>query len=251
LNTDNNPFKAPEARVADAGMASGEFLPEGQTVPAGHGVSWLTEGWEMFRQAPGVWIAIAVALVLMMIVFSVIPFAVLLMPVVIGGLMLGCKAQEDGDELRIGHLFAGFSGYAGSLMLVGVICLAGAIGVMAVAALMGGGIGIGALLASGGPPPLAALLLPLLVMLLLMVPLAMAVWYAPALVVLNEVAPFEAMKVSFFVCIKNFAPFLVYGLVVFVLSVIASIPAFLGWLVLVPLMCTSLYASYKDMFIRQ
>lgn len=252
MNMDNNPFKAPDARVADAGVASGEFLPEGRRVPTGNGIAWLSSGWEMFKQAPGVWIGIAVVFMLIMIVLSVIPlvnFVVnLLVPVFIGGVMLGCKAQEDGEELRVGHLFAGFSGHAGNLILVGLIYLAGMIAIIAVAALMGGGIGLGSAMMGGGRPTMAAFLLPMLVVLLLMLPLAMAVWYAPALVVFHEVAPFEAMKASFFVSIKNFVPFLVYGLAVLVLAVIASIPLLLGWLVLTPVLYASIYASYKDMF---
>ena len=42
MTMDNNPFKAPEARVADAGVASGEFLPNNQTVATGNGVDWLS-----------------------------------------------------------------------------------------------------------------------------------------------------------------------------------------------------------------
>jgi uncharacterized membrane protein len=259
MTMDSNPFKAPEARVADAGTASGEFVLEGQRVPAGNGIAWLTQGWEMFKQAPGIWIGITVIFLVIMMVLGVIPLvnliAGLLAPILIGGVMLGCKAQEDGEDLRIGHLFAGFSGHAGNLILVGVIYLAGLIAIGIVAALMGGGIGFGAAMMGGGQASAAALILPMLlmmlVMLVLMIPLAMAVWYAPALVVLHEVAPFEAMKSSFFVCIKNFVPFLVYGLVVLVLAIVATIPIGLGWLVLMPVLYASIYASYKDMFIRQ
>jgi uncharacterized membrane protein len=254
MTMDNNPFKAPEARVADAGVASGEFLPDGQTVAAGNGVDWLSRGWEMFKQAPGVWIGIAVVFMVLMIVLSLIPlinfFVNLLVPVFIGGIMLGCKALEDNEELRIGHLFAGFSGYTGSLVLVGLIYLAGIIAVIAVVGILGG-VGVGAMMAGGGQISPAAFILPALVAAALMVPLAMAVWYAPALVVFHGVGPFDAMKASFFVCIKNFVPFLVYGLVFLVLAILASIPIFLGWLVLIPVMYGSIYASYKDMFIRQ
>jgi len=257
MDTDNNPFKVPEARVADAGGSSaGDLVLEGQRVPAGNGVAWLSEGWRMFRQAPGAWIGITLVLVVIGLV-AMIPLIGLLIgllgPVLVGGLMLGCKAQDDGDDLSVGHLFAAFSGHAGNLILVGVIYLAGAVAIGIVAALMGGGIGFGAAM-MGGSKASAAMILPMLLVLLvvlaLMIPLAMAVWYAPALVVLHEVAPFEAMKSSFFACIKNFVPFLIYGLVVFVLAIVATIPIGLGWLVLLPVMWASVYASYKDMFIR-
>jgi uncharacterized membrane protein len=258
MNMDNNPFKAPDARVADAGAASGEFVLEGQRVPAGNGVVWLSQGWEMFKLAPGVWIGITVIFMASMFILGLIPIINLVVgllgPVLVGGLMLGCKALDDGQDLQIGHLFSGFSGHAGNLILVGLIYLAGAVAIGIVVVLLGGGLGFGAAMMSGGGASPAAFILPMLMMVLvgiaLMMPLAMAMWYAPALVVLHDVAPFEAMKSSFFACIKNFVPFLVYGLVILVLAILATIPLALGWLVLMPVMYASIYASYKDMFIR-
>ena len=89
-----------------------------------------------------------------------------------------------------------------------------------------------------------------LVAMVLIVPLAMALWFAPALVIFHEVAPFEAMKASFLVSIKNFVPFLIYGLVYIVLAIVATIPLGLGWLVPIPVMMASMYAGYRDMFLR-
>lgn len=106
--------------------------------------------------------------------------------------------------------------------------------------LMGRGPGVG--MAVGG------FFVAMLVMLVLMVPLAMAVWFAPALVVFQNVAPLEAMKASFFACLKNIVPFLVYGVILFVLCVIAMIPFGLGMLVMVPVMMGSTYASYVEIF---
>ena len=81
-----------------------------------------------------------------------------------------------------------------------------------------------------------------------LVPLAMAVWFAPALVVFRNVAPLEAMKASFFACLKNIVPFLVYGVILFVLCIVAMIPFGLGMLVMMPVMMGSVYASYVEIF---
>jgi uncharacterized membrane protein len=43
-------------------------------------------------------------------------------------------------------------------------------------------------------------------------------------------------------------PFLIYGLIIFALSMIASIPFGLGWLVLMPVVLCSVYAAYRDIF---
>jgi uncharacterized membrane protein len=76
----------------------------------------------------------------------------------------------------------------------------------------------------------------------------MAYWYAPILVGLNNLSAIQAMKLSFVACLKNMLPFLLYGLIFMLLLVAAIIPFGLGLLIAVPVMMTSLYASYVDVF---
>jgi uncharacterized membrane protein len=76
----------------------------------------------------------------------------------------------------------------------------------------------------------------------------MAIWFAPALVVLRNVAPVEAMKASFAACLKNTVPLLVYSVLYLVAAIVASIPFGLGWIVLMPVLMLTLYVSYKDIF---
>jgi uncharacterized membrane protein len=56
------------------------------------------------------------------------------------------------------------------------------------------------------------------------------------------------MKLSFVACLTNMLPFLLYGLIFMVLLIIAIIPFGLGLVLVVPLMMTSLYTSYVDIF---
>jgi len=57
-----------------------------------------------------------------------------------------------------------------------------------------------------------------------------------------------AIKQSFGACLKNIVPFLIYGVVAFVLSIVATIPFGLGWLVLGPVLAASVYTAYQDIF---
>jgi uncharacterized membrane protein len=82
----------------------------------------------------------------------------------------------------------------------------------------------------------------------LSVPLYMATWFAPALIVSHDLAPAAALKASFYACLKNWLPFLVYGVVLLVLGLAAAIPLGLGYLVLVPVLVASVYTSYRDIF---
>jgi uncharacterized membrane protein len=90
--------------------------------------------------------------------------------------------------------------------------------------------------------------LAMLVGMALMIPLMMMFWFAPSLVALNDIPALTAMKLSFLGCIKNILPFLLYGLIAFVLMLIAVIPFGLGLLILSPVLIASIYAGYRDIY---
>lgn len=231
---------------------------ETRSVEAGNGWLWIRGGFALFRQNPAIWIALFFIYLLICMALSMVPLVGpillnLLAPVFVAGFMLGCKALESGEELEINHLFAGFRHNTAELITVGGLYLAGMIVVAGIIFLMTGGT----LTASehhgrtvegamqGG------MLLAALVGLALLLPLVMAYWFAPLLVVFHDIKPLEAMKMSFFACLRNILPFTVYSLVSMVLLVLAFIPLGLGLLVMIPTMTASLYASYKDIFITK
>jgi uncharacterized membrane protein len=257
----SNPYATPKAAVADAAPApQGNFVPGGRGVSAGRGWDWIVGGWNLFKKQPGIWIGLILVAVIIFFVMAIIPFIgslalMVLGPVFGAGIMLGCRALDEGRELEIGHLFAGFKDKFGTLATVGALYLAASVVIALVVGLVFGA-GMFALLAgSGGEPGAGAAagaimgsLLMVLVMLALMLPVAAAVWFAPALVVLNDRGAVEAMKESFFGCLKNILPMIVYGVVLFVAAILAAIPLGLGWLVLGPVMAGSIYASYRDIY---
>ena len=98
------------------------------------------------------------------------------------------------------------------------------------------------------PEQANVVVVPILIAMLFIVPILMAYWYAPILVGLNNLTATQAMKLSFLACLKNMLPFLLYGLIFMLLLVVAIIPFGLGLLIAVPVMMTSLYASYVDVF---
>jgi len=255
----SNPYAAPKAAVADAATATqGNFVPGGRSVAAGRGWDWIVSGWELFKKQPGMWIGMVVVAVILFFVMALIPFigslaSMVLGPVFAGGVMLGCKALDEGGELEFGHLFAGFRDKLGSLAAVGAIYLVAVVVIALVVGLVTGA-GLFALM-SGGDPGAGAtagavmgLLLAVLLMLALLVPVFMAMWFAPALVVLQERGALDAMKESFAGCLKNLVPFLLYGVVLFVASIVAAIPLGLGYLVLLPVAAGSVYTAYRDIY---
>jgi uncharacterized membrane protein len=87
-----------------------------------------------------------------------------------------------------------------------------------------------------------------LIFLALSIPIYMAYWFAPLLIVEHDLGVTKAMLCSLKACAMNFAPFLLYGLVGLLLGVIAVITFGLGFLILVPLIIASIYTSYRDIF---
>jgi hypothetical protein len=251
-----NPYAAPRAQVADETLAPrGEFLLAGRGVPTGNGWTWITDAWSIFRAAAGTWIGIIVVLGLILIVLAILPIigsiaTCVLGPVFTGGLMLACRDAEEGG-LRFGQAFAGFSHRFGTLATVGVIYLAGMIAIVFIASIVTG-VGMFTLFGGASPDQMARLgvtmLLTVLIMFALMLPLVMALWFAPALVVFHDMAAVQAMKASFAGCLKNMLPFLLYGIVATIAGVIASIPLGLGWLVLGPVIVASIYTGYRDIY---
>ena len=256
----------PMAAAAGAGTPpAGGPGPEPRAVAAGRGASWWSEGWRLFTPGFGMWILAVVILVLVNIGLNLVPVvgplaSQILFPVFAGGLMLGCRAVDRGNPLTLAHVFAGFSQRTGPLLVVGLIYTVLVIAVVVVVAvllfLFFGAAVIGALAAAGDPSRLGftlesmylAVLVGALLFLALYLPVVMATWFAPALVMLGGAEPLAAMKLSFSGCLSNIVPFLLYGLVGILLAIVASIPLGLGWLVLAPVSVATIYASYCDIY---
>lgn len=249
--SESNPAK-PSSSSNDADMVAGG----GRAVGAGQGWAWIAGAFDMFKSRPGTWILVMIVLFLLVIVLAFIPFLgslaiSVLFPVFVGGIMLGCHSLRQGGTLEVGHVFAGFKNRAGDLVVLGAISLAAGIVIMIpVMLIVGASVFFGAM--QGDPQAMANLgmnvLLAGLVGFALSIPVVMALWFAPALVVLREMPPIEALKQSFRGCLRNIIPFLLYGIVMLVLSILAAIPLGLGFLILGPVLIASVYVAYRDIY---
>jgi uncharacterized membrane protein len=241
----------------DQGM---RLVLPGRSLSIGAGWSWIAAGWRIFTRAPIMWIALVIVLFLFALGMNFIPVLgtlvfQLFQGVFAAGLVVGCRSLERGGELELEHLFAGFKHRFASLLVLGAIVMAGWLLVFLVFAAFIGFSILPAVLSGNDDEVLRAmtsnigmLLVGMLVGTLLMVPLMAAYWFAPALVVMHGMAPWAAMKASLSAGLRNVLPFLVYGIVMVVLALVAVIPFGLGMLVWIPLMITSAYASYRQVF---
>lgn len=237
-----------------------QVIPEFRRVSAGNGWLWIKQAFKLFRQSPLIWIALSISVFLLAGLLGMIPgiggvLFQLISPGFTAGLMIGAKAMESGDELEIAHLFAGFKSHGAQLVTVGGIYLVGLILIAGAMMTLGGGPLVTFMLqghAQSGaeitPEMLNGASLALMVALALLVPLLMAYWFAPALVVFRNLGALDAMKTSFSASLGNVMPFLMYGMIIFVLFILAAIPMMLGFLVMLPVAFVTYYTSYKDVF---
>ena len=233
---------------------------EPRRLKARQGWEWIKQGYALFIKAPLLWIVLLFICVIAAVGISSVPvvgepLVSLLMPAILVGLMVGCRALSQDEELELAHLFSGFKQHASQLVTLGGISLVGQLLIFGVMMMVGGATLVGILM-SGQPdtdPNVMmqavtgagfAVLLGIVLFSLLM----MAMQFAPMLVFFRNVPPVQAMKLSLRAFLHNVGPMLVYGITFLLLAILASLPMMLGWLVLLPLVFTSLYASYCDIF---
>lgn len=229
------------------------------TATAGRGWEWIVEGFRIFRKQPLTWITLVVVMVVIWFASLLIPLfgplAInLVSPVFFAGLMLACRTTDEDGEPEFSQLFAAFKTHASPLITIGGIYLVGNIIAVGIVFAVAGGTALPTLMGKTAMDPEAVLvaarglLLGMVVGMAVFIPILMAVWFAPLLVVFHNKPPIEAMKMSYTACWRNTLPLLVYGVAVLLLFIIASIPLMLGLIVLLPVLACSIYASYKDIF---
>ncbi len=289
--TIDNPFRPPDAVLETAtAWQAGALIPDGRTVPASHGWQWARDSMLMVAATPLTWVAITLVFFVIAIVISLLPIVSLLwnvaLPIVLGGLMIGCRAAARGESPEVRHLFAGFEApHMQPLAMVGVLYLAATVLMVLCLVLVGvgGSVGVAMLV---GPEQLEAqpllvgsgLAILVLVGMGLGMALSMTIWFAPALVALHAVQALDAMRMSLRASLRNVLPFLVYGLVLlgFIVAAAcagggfalalgyalglawlgvpqafigAAITGVLAGLALAPSAWCAMYASYRDVFV--
>ena len=266
-----NPYAAPSARLRDHEPEAGRFVANGISVSAAQGWRWIHAGFMLFKQQPGtavlmgiVFLALHLAIAALQTalgaihpVLSVIAglASIGITPLLIGGWMLGCHELDEGGEIRVGHLFVAIESHLKPLLALAGWILLATFGIALIVVAIVAATGFAALTAIGGGIAQGAgvgiaIILVVLVILVITMLIYSLVWFAPALIVLHDHRALDAMKTSAQACLKNIAPFLVYGLCTIGLGIVASIPLLLGWLVLGPILIASIYAGYRDIFYR-
>ncbi|HKW80948.1 MAG TPA: BPSS1780 family membrane protein [Casimicrobiaceae bacterium] len=196
------------------------------TLAARHGILWLARAATMFRAAPLPWLMLMFVYYLLVSVLEFGPWASVgqfvapvLRPVFAVGFLAAAWTQERGGSPRFEHLFRGFRSDLVALLALGVVFLAGAVVAIRATALVDGGVLIALL--SGTTRPSEAVLTSgpvqgaMLLGGLCALPVVLAIWFAPALVVFNDARTRSALSISLRAALANWRAIGVYALAVF------------------------------------
>jgi len=200
-----------------------------------YGYRWFSEGVKLFFRQPWPWLAMVGITLLFLLVLSFLPlFGVIgiyvLFPGIAAGFMLASRAAMAQQAMGFPYLVAGFKTAAQPLLAVGGMAFLLFFSAM-VLILLGWREEFQRLLElmQSQTPDKEVLVsaaqqltVPSLLVLAVMLLLAVATWFAPALVVFRQVPARAAMRLSLRACLANFFPFLVFCALLLLLDIALS-----------------------------
>lgn len=230
------------------------------------GFGWYADAWRLFVAHPFLWWGCLLVFLILSVAPAIVPvigevIALLLSPILLAGVLLGAHAVDQGEPLRVGHVFAGFRKNPLGLILT-VILQVGMIGALAVAMAfwLGGSALLGLMQTTPSDDPAEALawlyglgplmILQFVVLFLVLVAASMSMYFAAPLVAIRNENPVRAVWLSMTGLLKNVLAGLVHTLASLALALLATIPLGLGWLVLPPIMMLTLYAAFRDIYLE-
>ncbi len=264
-----NPYEPPSSDLAvEHDFQPGDLLAEPRKHPFGRGAGWIVQAWNYFKISPLNWILMVLVLFALAFLAALIPFIGsliinVLYPVLFAGILLACRDLDTGKRFSIERLFAGFSiPQRNRLLILGLLYIVFSVAMLIIIMVLFG-IFIGLAGMEGGfedPDAVAMAMettggplfaLAVLIAIALTIPFIMAFYFAPALITFNDLEIMQALKLSFRGCLSNIMPFLLFGILMILLSILAVIPLGLGMLILAPVGMISLYVCYKDIFLQK
>lgn len=236
------------------------------------GFKWFFDGAALFGKNPMGWILQFLTWSVLNLISAILfqELSKFLWPIFIAGFMWGSYALDTKNIFPVNSVFSGFTHKTKELLLLGLYYVVAFMVVFYISRLLTEFF-IGDLsilddqqkmisMYAGDVRPeqleelintMRSLLFFSLLLLFFTMPIFMAIWFSPALVIINGVPPIEAIKLSFIACLRNMLSLLSYGIVSSIAIFIAAIPLGLGLFIVIPILFASIYISYKDIFIDE
>jgi uncharacterized membrane protein len=263
-----NPYDQPQTEVAPSDTGALNVIePRGR--PVGQGWGWISRAWSLFTPAWGQWILAFLLLAIIMMAIQFVPLigglaAPIISPVFTAGFLYMAHRAWKGEAVEIGDLFVAFREKTAPLIILGVISLVVTMVLMGIAAgvmfalvgdqamsmmdMQAGGAASPAEIEAMGQNAGMGMIVSVLVMLALLIPWMAAYWFAVPLLFFTDRGVGAALKSSLLAVVRNILPMIWYGIIATVLSMIAAIPFFLGFLVLMPVLGITYYTMFRDIY---
>lgn len=250
---------------------------QARLLPAIRGVSWIFDGFRLYRRNPPMLTTLTLGYLLLVVAFGqfqpVGPFLLpLFLPMLTALIANGCRALNLG--LPRAALLFGLRERRAALLRLGGLHLIGTLAILAIDVLLQSGesntIVSGKMAGEGGASPLeeAEMLWHMLRLLLIALPVLLAFWFAPLLTAWEGVPALKSLFFSLVAVWRNWRAFLVYaamatmigvvlpGLLLLIASLVSKqlveilsvVLRLLLLLVFAPVLMTGIYQSYQDVF---
>lgn len=222
-------------------------------------LDWYARGWRLFLHQPLMWVGLTLLFLIIALVINLVPLIgglafALCLPAFAAGFLHAADQAHKGNPVLPMHLFTAFQTRESlnALLLLGLIPLAASFaGAILIALLLGGAMGVGAITQSDdaavGALVGGGLMLPLISIGLFVLVVA-ALIYAIPLVWFHQASAKDALMGSLEASARNILPLTLFTVIYVVLSLIAAMPAGLGFLVLIPVISGATYASYRQLW---
>jgi hypothetical protein len=202
----------------------------GPPLPPSEGALWLKAAVRFLRADTLRWLGITAAFLLTLQIVSILPavFAsafFLLKPILTIGFLAGVWHQERGQRPDLSHLLFGFRSNWKALMLIGFVYLLGVIASVSLASAVSGFSleqVAGRAQSSLSPKEMRQVVTLMMWTILFMVPVIFATWFAPALVVFDDLPFTSALARSLHGCLRSIAAIIVYCVVLFGMMTVVS-----------------------------
>ncbi len=247
---------------------------QARMLPAQRGWAWIFDGFSLWRRNPALITFLVFGCSLCLLLIAAVPLIgqvvmSLVMPALSLGIFNGCKAVAERRKAGPDILLSGFRQNLPELVKIGGLYLAGTLAVMGISLLIDGEMNTKLSKAMLGRTSWGETLddptftLALLVATIGSTPLMMAYWFAPLLAGWGRVPAAKALFFSFIACMRNWRPFLAYGIGLLVIALgaglliailelvsplLALLPALAFPVVFIPVIFASFYANALDVF---
>ncbi|MDD3352390.1 BPSS1780 family membrane protein [Zoogloea sp.] len=247
---------------------------QARMLPAQRGWVWIFDGFILWKRNPALLTFLVFGCSLVLLLIASVPLVgqvamSLIMPAMSLGIFNGCKAVHERRKAGPEVLISGFKQNFPELVKIGGLYLAGTLIVMGISLLIDGDMNEKFGKAMLGKAEWGetfddpSFTLALLVATVGSTPLMMAYWFAPLLAGWGKVPAAKALFFSFVACLRNWRPFLTYGIGLMTIAMMAGVlisilglvspllsilPAMIFPVVFIPVVFASFYTNALDVF---